>query len=109
MGRMSWIIRRSIICFLELGWAKHALAAGLFNFSLRAVSIMNAPLFWAAGQRLGSLAGRCAAVAGIAATWGCYCVGLILLGPSPLYLPYQGGRRPRCIFWSRRFFYGRGS
>lgn len=78
--------------FSELGWAKHAPAAGFFNFSLGAASIMNAPLFWLFGLRMGNGPGRAAAVTGLLACWACYGVGLIPLGGTPFYLEYQGGR-----------------
>lgn len=78
--------------YSELGWARHSPAAWYFNLSLCAASILNAPLFWLFGERMGNGLGRAAAVAGLLACWACYGVGLIPLGPSPVYFPYQGGR-----------------
>ncbi len=78
--------------YSELGWAKMSPAAGFFNFSLSVASILNAPLFWLFGLRMGNWPGRTAAVTGLLACWACYCVGLIPLGGSPFTLEYQGGR-----------------
>lgn len=91
--------------YSELGWAKHSPAAGLFNFGLCVSSILNAPLFWLLGERLKGGLGRATAVMGVFCCWACYCVGLIPLGPSPMYLTYNGGRVGLHFFVALVFFW----